>query len=247
MFKRWLVFLYGAIVYLLFLFTVLCGIGFTGGFLVPKHVDSGSVTSPFLAVLINFGLIGIFGLQHILMARPRFKEWWLRHIPEPAERSTYVLLASLSLLLLFWQWRPLTQPIWNFADGFRSVALTVIFWLGWLAVVLSTFLINHFDLFGLRQVYLYLRGSEYTPVKFKQPIPYKIVRHPLMLSFLIAFWATPRMSVGHLEFAIGMTLFIFIGTAFEERDLVKAFGESYKRYQQQVSMIIPFPDLGIGN
>lgn len=241
MIKRVLVFLFGIAVYFLFLFTTLYAIGFVGNMLVPKGIDNGTAASLALTILIDLSLIAVFGVQHTVMARPAFKKRWFRLIPKPAERSIYVLLASLSLLLLFWQWRPIPKLVWNFPTGFMHTALTVLFWFGWLAVVLSTFLINHFDLFGLRQVYLYLRGVEYTPVPFKQPIPYKYVRHPLMLAFLIAFWATPQMSAGHLLFSLGMTAFIFIGIAFEERDLIKTYGESYQRYRQQVSMIIPFP------
>src|SRR5688572_1315143 len=239
--KRLLVFIFGVIVYLLFLFTVLYGIGFVGNIAVPKSVDSGASSPLATSILINLLLIVIFGLQHSVMARPAFKKQWLRFIPEPAERSIYVLFTNISLLLLFWQWRPLPTTIWNFQNGVMHIALTSLFWIGWLCVVISTFLINHFDLFGLRQVYLYLRGIEYTPVQFKEPLPYKYVRHPLMLSFLIAFWATPQMSIGHLQFAIGMTLVIFIGIAFEERDLLKAYGDSYARYRQQLSMTIPLP------
>ena len=239
--KRLLVFIFGVIVYLLFLFTVLYGIGFVGNIAVPKSVDSGAPSPLAASILINLLLVIIFAMQHSVMARPAFKKQWLRFIPEPAERSIYVLFTNMSLLLLFWQWRPLPTTVWNFQNGMMHIALTSLFWMGWLCVVISTFLINHFDLFGLRQVYLYLCGIEYTPVQFKEPLPYKYVRHPLMLSFLIAFWATPQMSIGHLQFAIGMTLVIFIGIAFEERDLLKAYGDSYARYRQQVSMIIPLP------
>src|SRR5688572_13607189 len=241
MVKRLLVFIFGVIVYLLFLFTVLYGIGFVGNIAVPKSIDSGTPSSLSTTLLINLLLVAIFGVQHSVMARPAFKKVWLRFIPEPAERSIYVLFTSMALLLLFWQWRPLPTNVWNFPNGVMNIALTSLFWIGWLCVVVSTVLINHFDLFGLRQVYLYLRDIEYTPVQFKEPLPYKYVRHPLMLSFLIAFWATPQMSIGHLQFAFGMTLIIFIGIAFEERVLLKAYGDSYARYRQQLSMTIPLP------
>ena len=237
--KRLLVFIFGVIVYLLFLFTVLYGIGFVGNIAVPKSIDTGVPSPLATSILINLVLVAIFGISHSVMARPAFKKQWLHLIPEPAERSIYVLVASLSLLLLFWQWRPLPTNVWNFPTGVMNIALTSLFWIGWLCVVVSTFLIDHFDLFGLRQVYLYLRGIEYTPVPFKEPMPYQYVRHPLMLSFLIAFWATPQMSIGHLLFAIGMTFVILIGIALEERDLLKAYGDTYARYRQQVSMIIP--------
>lgn len=239
--KRLLAFVFGVAVYLLFLFTVLYGIGFVGNVFVPKGVDGGPTSPLAISLPIDLGLIALFGVQHSVMARPTFKKWWLRLIPAPVERSLFVLGASLSLLLLFWQWRPLSGYIWNFSAGWMNVALTALFWIGWLDVVLSTFLINHFDLFGLRQVYLYLRGVDYTPVAFKQPLLYKYVRHPLMLAFLIAFWATPQMSVGHLLFAAGMTAFIFIGITLEERDLLKLYGEAYEQYRRQVSMLIPIP------
>lgn len=241
MLKRLLVFIFGVAVYLLFLLTVLYGIGFVGNIFVPKGIDDGTPSSLVIALPINLLLMAIFGVQHSVMARPAFKKWWLRLIPEPVERSMFVLGASLSLLLLFWQWRPLTGYVWNFPAGLMNVVLSSLFWMGWLDVVLSTFLINHFDLFGLRQVYLYLRGVDYTPIPFKQPTLYKYVRHPLMLAFLIAFWATPQMSVGHLLFAAGMTAVIVIGIALEEKDLLRLYGQTYEQYRKQVSMLIPLP------
>ncbi len=241
MVKRLLVFIFGVAVYLLFLFTILYGIGFVGNMLVPKDIDGGTPSPLVVALPINLSLIAIFGVQHSVMARSAFKKWWLRLIPEPIERSMFVLGASLSLLLLFWQWRPLTGYVWNFPAGLMNVVLMSLFWIGWLGVVLSTFLINHFDLFGLRQVYLYLRGIDYTPIPFKQASLYKYVRHPLMLALLIAFWATPQMSVGHLLIAAGMTAVIVIGIAFEERDLLRRYGEPYEQYRKQVSMLIPLP------
>ncbi len=237
--KRLLVFVFGVVVYLLFLFTVLYGIGFVGNILVAKGIDAGPTAPLAVTLTVDLALIALFGLQHSVMARSGFKKWWLRQIPAPVERSLFVLGASLSLLLLFWQWRPLSGYIWSFPVGWMNVALKGLFWIGWVDVVLSTFLINHFDLFGLRQVYLYLRGVAYTPVSFKQPLLYKYVRHPVMLAFLIAFWAAPQMSVGHLLFAVGMTTFIFIGTTLEERDLLKLYGEAYEQYRRQVSMLIP--------
>ncbi len=239
--KRYSVFVFGLLAYLVFLFTVLCGIGFVGDLSILKNVDGGASTGLGSAIAIDFCLIVLFGLQHSVMARPAFKKRWFRLIPKPAERSAYVLFASLSLLLLFWQWRPLPVAVWALPKGLPDLALEDLFWVGWLGVVLSTFLISHFDLFGLRQVYLYLRNIPYTPIPFKEPIPYRYVRHPLMLAFLIAFWATPHMTEGHLLFASDMTMVIFIGIAFEERGLLAAYGESYAQYRRQVSMIFPLP------
>jgi protein-S-isoprenylcysteine O-methyltransferase Ste14 len=239
--KRLSIFIIGIVIYLLFLFTVLYAIGFFGNFFVPKGIDAGDSTSAANAFLIDLALLALFGVQHSLMARPEFKKRWIQLVPEPLERSIYVLASSLSLLLLFWQWRPITGYIWNFQSGLMNVILVILFWIGWVDVVFSTFLINHFDLFGVRQVYLYLRGIDYTPVPFKQSALYNYMRHPLMFAFLVAFWAAPQMSIGHFLFAAGMTIIIFIGIAFEERDLLKAYGETYDRYRKQVSMLIPMP------
>ena len=239
--RRWLTFLFGCVAYLVFLATTLYGIGFTGGIAVPKALDDGARGPLLAALLMDLMLIGLFGIQHSLMARVAFKAWWRRLVPEPAERSVFVLTASLLLLLLFWQWRPLPGVVWSAAAGPGHALLVAAFWLGWLAVVFSTFLIDHFDLFGLRQVWLYWRGIPYSPVPFKEAAILRYVRHPLMLSFVIAFWATPRMTVGHLVFAAGMTTYILIGIAWEERDLVRAFGTAYERYRQQVSMLLPLP------
>ena len=239
--KRVLVFIVGVIIYAVFLLTNLYAIGFIGNFFVPKGIDDG-VSSPFaIAMLIDLTLIAIFGLQHSLMARPVFKARWTRLIPQALERSVFVLSSSLALLLLFWQWRPIPGYVWDVQSGLVHVTLNALFWLGWFGVVLTTFLIDHFDLFGLRQVYLYLRGVEYTSVPFKKPALYNYIRHPMMLAFLIAFWATPQMSFGRLIFAVGMTAVILVGIAFEERDLLKAHGDAYDKYRRQVSMLIPLP------
>ncbi len=238
---RQFIFLFGIVAYLIFLVTVVYGIGFIGDVLVPKSLDKGPVSPPMAAVLIDLALIALFGVQHSVMARQSFKSRLKRWTPEPAERSLYVLCSSVSLLLVFWWWRPVPAAVWEFSEGPMHLALTLLFWGGWALVLMSSFLINHFDLFGLRQVWLYLRGREYAPMVFEQPMIYKVVRHPLMLGFLIAFWATPHMSVGHLIFAAGMTAYIFVGIAFEERDLLKAYGEAYRRYRSEVAMLIPMP------
>jgi protein-S-isoprenylcysteine O-methyltransferase Ste14 len=189
---------------------------------------------------INSGLLAFFAIQHSVMARPWFKEVWTRFIPKPAERSTYVLLSSLALILLFWQWRPIGGLIWNVETPALRLALYALCAKGFLMVLISTFLINHFDLFGLRQVYLFLRGKEYTQLRFRTPILYRHIRHPLYLGWLLAFWATPTMTVAHLVFAVATTLYIFLAIQFEERDLTKLYGDKYRLYKERVPMIVPF-------
>ena len=235
------IFLFGLAAYLVFAVTVLYGIGFIGNFVVPKAVGDGVPSAPAVAVAVDVALLALFGLQHSVMARPAFKAWWLRLVPEPLERSVYVLLSSACLALLFWQWRPLPGVVWDVASGPMHLVLRGLFWAGWLIVAASSFSIDHFDLFGLRQVTLCLRGQPYTPTPFKQPAVYRLVRHPLMLGFLVGFWATPRMSAGHLLFAAGMTAYILIGIRFEERDLLRVHGERYARYRDRVAMLIPLP------
>ena len=239
MFSRIATFVYGVLCYVIFFGTFLYAAGFIGNLIVPKSIDSGEPGPLGEALLINAGLLALFAFQHSLMARPWFKRAWTRLIPEPAERSSYVLFSSLVLLVLFWQWRPMGGVVWNVEDQALRVVLYALCAKGWLLVLISTILINHFDLFGLRQVYLFLLGKKYTPIVFGTPVLYRYVRHPLYLGWLFAFWATPTMRVAHLFFAIATTLYILTAIRFEEKDLVHFFGEEYRRYQKRVPMILP--------
>ena len=235
-----LAFLYGFVSYAIFLGAFLYAIGFVGDLVVPKTIDSGPVGEFVPSLVIDLVLLGIFAIQHSVMARPAFKAWWTRFVPVAIERSTYVLLASLALILLFWQWRPMPTPIWVISDPTAVTVIWVLFGLGWLTVLTSTFLINHFDLFGLRQVWAYASGREIPPQNFVTPLFYRVVRHPLYLGFIVAFWATPTMTLGHLIFAVATTAFILIAIQLEEHDMVAMFGDTYRRYQQRVSMILPW-------
>lgn len=238
---RTLAFVYGVTSYLIFLVACVYSIGFILNAGVPKSIDSGAETGFGQALLIDAALLGLFAIPHSVMARQGFKKWWTRFIVQPVERSTYVLFSSLLLLLLFWQWRPMPGVVWDVENPTLRLALYALYWLGWFVVIIGTFLVDHFDFFGLRQVYLYLKGKEYTEIGFKQPSLYKVVRHPIMLGFIIAFWAAPRMTVGHVVFAAASTAYILVGLHFEERDLVSYYGEAYNKYRREVSMLIPLP------
>jgi protein-S-isoprenylcysteine O-methyltransferase Ste14 len=233
------VFVYGVVSYACFFATFLYAIGFVGGFAVPQSIDSSPEDSLAKALLIDVLLLAIFALQHSVMARPAFKRWWTSIVPEPAERSTYVLFSSLALLFLFWQWRPIGGVVWQVEHPLGQALLYGLFGTGWLIVLVTTFLINHFDLFGLRQVWLYLRGEPYRPLGFVTPGPYRHVRHPLYVGWLLAFWATPTMTVAHLLFAVMTTAYILIAIQLEERDLVEAHGETYAEYRRNVPMLVP--------
>ena len=238
MFTRLLILLYAIASYAAFLVSFLCAVGFVGNYLLPKSIDVGGPTNLGEAIVVDLLLLATFAIQHTIMARPAFKHGWAKVLPAACQRSTYVLLSSLILLLLFWQWQPIPTPIWRI-DGIAASLLTGVYWLGWLLVLASTFMIDHFDLSGLRQAFFALRGAEAPGPSFRTPLLYKIVRHPLMLGFLLAFWATPEMTAGHLLFAIMTTAYILVGLRFEERDLVAQFGATYQQYRSRVPMLLP--------
>ncbi|MCX7173340.1 MAG: NnrU family protein [Proteobacteria bacterium] len=234
-------FFFGIVSYGTFLASSLYAIGFVGNLLVPKSIDSGPSGPLGYALIVNAVLLGLFAVQHSVMARPVFKRWWSKIVPASLERSVYVLISSIFLALLCWQWQPQSGTIWRVESQVGRIGLMVLFWSGWLIVIWSTFMIDHFDLFGLRQVYLHLRRIEYTPVPFKANALYRYVRHPMMLGYLIALWATPHMTLGHLFFALAMSAYIFTGIFFEERDLAASQGGAFARYRNEVPMIIPVP------
>ena len=232
-------FAYGIIAHLGFLLILFYLIGFLANFAVPKSIDSEPIVSFGKALLINVFLLGFFAIQHSVMARPRFKQWWTTIVPSHLERSTYVMISNLVFVLLLWQWQPMTDVIWQVENPWGALALWGLFGPGWFVLVLASFMINHFDLFGTRQVYLHLRGKEYSPLTFKATGFYKYIRHPLMLGWLLGFWATPHMTVGHLVFAIGTSVYILAAIQIEEKDLIKFHGEAYENYRRQVSMLLP--------
>jgi protein-S-isoprenylcysteine O-methyltransferase Ste14 len=234
---------YGLVAYLIFFGSFLYAIGFVEGVAVPKTIDSGPVAPTMTAVIIDLALLALFAVQHSLMARPAFKAWWTKIVAPPIERSTYVLLSSLILLLLCWQWRPLPQAIWT-VTGVWAQVLTAVSWAGFGIVLLSTFLLSHFELFGLSQVWSVMTGKAMAGSEFRTPLFYKVTRHPLYLGFVLAFWAAPVMSAGHLLFALATTGYILIAIQLEERDLIAAFGERYVAYKARVSMLIPLPPRG---
>jgi methanethiol S-methyltransferase len=240
MFKRVGFFIYGVLCYAIFLATFLYAVGFIGGFGVPRTLDGPGTGPPAMGIAIDAALLALFAVQHSVMARRGFKERWTRIVSPTIERSTYVLLSSVALLILFWQWRPLGGTIWSVSDSVGRGILWSLFAFGWALVLVSTFLINHFDLFGLRQVWLSLRGRPYTPLTFGTPGPYRLVRHPLYVGWFFAFWMTPAMTLTHLLFAIATTSYILVAIQLEERDLIHAHGDSYEQYRRRVPMLIPF-------
>jgi protein-S-isoprenylcysteine O-methyltransferase Ste14 len=237
--QRIVAFLYGIACYGTFFATFLYAIGFLGNFGVPKSIDSGADGSIVSALAIDGALLGVFALQHSIMARPWFKRAWTRLVPAPVERSTYVLFSSAALLLVFWQWRPIGGVVWSVNSAAAQSAILGLYAAGLLIVLLSTFLINHFDLFGLRQVWLYLTGRPYTHLEFRTPFFYRYVRHPLYVGWLLTFWSAPAMTVAHLFFAVMTTAYILVAIRFEEADLISHHGEAYRRYRSQVPMIVP--------
>jgi methanethiol S-methyltransferase len=237
---RFIALFYGLASYAVFFFTFLYAVGFVTGLAVPKTIDTGAEAPIAEAILIDLLLMSVFALQHSVMARRQFKQWWTQFVPNPVERSTYVLFSSLALILLFWQWRPLPALVWEIKTPQIAMAVMGLSFLGWLTVLTSTFLINHFELFGLHQVANNVSGHPMPEARFRTPLFYKFVRHPIYLGFIVAFWAAPVMTLGHLLFAAVTTAYIFVGILLEERDLIALFGDDYRRYKQKVSMLLPW-------
>ncbi len=233
-------FLYGILAYVVFLVTFLYAIGFVEDLVVPKTIDGGTAAPTAQALIVNLVLMSIFAIQHSVMARPQFKQWWTTFVPRSVERATYVLLASLALALLIWQWQPMPAVVWQIGDPRLAMAVTGLSFVGWLIVLTSTFLINHFELFGLHQVANNLTGRPMPALRFRTPLYYHFVRHPIYLGFIIAFWAAPTMTVGHLLFAAVTTAYIIVGIQLEERDLIDIFGDQYRFYKSHVSMLLPW-------
>ena len=233
-------FLYGLVAYLLFAVVIVYAIGFVTDLVVPKTINSGPAGPPVQAIAVDLLLMALFAVQHSVMARPQFKKWWTQFVPAPIERSTFVLFSSLALMLLFWQWQPILDVVWQVTNPTLADFLLGLGLFGWVLVFVSTFLINHFELFGLHQVANNLVGKPMPPVRFRTPLLYNLVRHPIYLGFIIFFWATPMMTAGHLLFATVTTAYIFVGIALEEHDLIAVFGDEYRRYRQRVAMIVPF-------
>jgi protein-S-isoprenylcysteine O-methyltransferase Ste14 len=239
-------FLYGIAAYNVFFVAILYAIGFVADMVVPKTIDSGPASPVAQSIIVDLLLMSLFAVQHSVMARRGFKQWWTQYVPKPVERSTYVLFASLILLLLFWQWRPMPTIVWQITEPEMATTVAAVSFVGWLIVFTSSFLINHFELFGLHQVANNLTGREMPTVRFRTPLYYQFVRHPIYLGFVIAFWAAPTMTVGHLLFAAVTTAYIFVGIFLEERDLVAMFGDDYRRYRERVSMLVPWRHLTKG-
>ena len=237
--KRLPALLYGLIAYAIFLFAFVYAIGFVGNLVVPRSIDSHQAGSFWPSLAINLGLLGLFAVQHSVMARPRFKTWWTRIVPEPIERSTYVLFASLALLLLYWQWRPMPEVVWSVDYQLGRAMLWLLFGLGWTLVLVATFMISHAHLFGVQQVHSFWRGRKAPGPGFQTPGLYRHMRHPIMVGFFVAFWATPVMTAGHLVFALATTGYILIALQLEERDLIRAFGDRYEAYRREVPMFFP--------
>lgn len=237
--KRFAVLLFGVSAYLASVGVILYVVGFSANFLTPTQLDGSPDTFSSWAVGINLTLIALFALQHSVMARPWFKSWWTRYVPESIERSTYLVMATAVLCLLLWQWQPIGPILWKVQHPWGRIALYGLSGCGWLMVLVATFLIDHFDLFGLRHVWLYFRGREYTPMEFVTPGPYRIVRHPMYVGLLLAFWAAPTMTVGHLIFSLGMSIYVLLAIRWEERDLVQTLGDEYADYQKKVPMLLP--------